>query len=329
MNSTFWRVGSLIRLFKKFAEKVNMFGKEVSAMTLGQKLKKLRTEKGLTQKDLADQLHVTFQTVSKWESDTNEPDFSTLKELSKILDCSIEYLFSDEEEPKVVVEEKPEPEPIVVAPVKTKIGTCRDCGKELFDGDLVHTVERKSAGGTKEMVTVCDECFKKHEDEINRRAQEVEDSLKPTQKKVGTGPFHKITDRNDSKPLIWSIIIGAIAFTITLISCIVNFSSIGIGWTIGGPILVGYFFLSTIYCIFTASFVSDVFMTVAGWSIRFPGLIFTWDLEGFMWLIAMKILFFVLGVLFGVFVFLLALSLSALLSFFSFVPLLIYNKTHY
>ena len=53
-------------------------------MTLGQKLKKLRTEKGLTQKDLADQLHVTFQTVSKWESDTNEPDFSTLKELSKM-----------------------------------------------------------------------------------------------------------------------------------------------------------------------------------------------------------------------------------------------------
>ena len=48
-------------------------------MTLGQKLKKLRTDKGLTQKDLADQLHVTFQTVSKWESDINEPAFSTLK----------------------------------------------------------------------------------------------------------------------------------------------------------------------------------------------------------------------------------------------------------
>jgi transcriptional regulator with XRE-family HTH domain len=52
-------------------------------MTLGQKLKKLRIEKGLTQKDLADQLHVTFQTISKWEGDTNEPDFSTLKELAK------------------------------------------------------------------------------------------------------------------------------------------------------------------------------------------------------------------------------------------------------
>lgn len=35
-------------------------------MTLGAKIKKLRNEKNLTQKDLADQVHVTFQTVSKW-----------------------------------------------------------------------------------------------------------------------------------------------------------------------------------------------------------------------------------------------------------------------
>ena len=36
-------------------------------MTLGQKIKKLRIEKNLTQKDLADRLYVTFQTVSKWD----------------------------------------------------------------------------------------------------------------------------------------------------------------------------------------------------------------------------------------------------------------------
>ena len=53
-------------------------------MTLGQKIKKLRNEKGLTQKDLADQVHVTFQTVSKWEKDENEPDVSTLRELAKL-----------------------------------------------------------------------------------------------------------------------------------------------------------------------------------------------------------------------------------------------------
>ena len=58
-------------------------------MTLGSKLKKLRSEKGLTQKDFADQLHVTFQTVSKWENDENEPDISTLRELSKLSGCLI------------------------------------------------------------------------------------------------------------------------------------------------------------------------------------------------------------------------------------------------
>ena len=73
-------------------------------MTLGQKIKKLRNDKGLTQKDLADQLHVTFQTVSKWEGNTNEPDIATLKELAKPFGCSMDYLLADEEEtPKVTV----------------------------------------------------------------------------------------------------------------------------------------------------------------------------------------------------------------------------------
>lgn len=54
-------------------------------MTLGQKIKKLRNEKNLTQKELADQIYVTFQTVSKWEKDENEPDVATLRELRNYL----------------------------------------------------------------------------------------------------------------------------------------------------------------------------------------------------------------------------------------------------
>ena len=63
-------------------------------MTLGQKIKKLRNDKNLTQKDLADQVHVTFQTVSKWENDENEPDIATLRELSKLFGCTMDYLLS-------------------------------------------------------------------------------------------------------------------------------------------------------------------------------------------------------------------------------------------
>ena len=78
-------------------------------MTLGQKIKKLRTEKNLTQKDLADRLYVTFQTVSKWENDENEPDVSTLRELAKVFECSLDYLLSEDEKAVEV-----EPEPVVV-----------------------------------------------------------------------------------------------------------------------------------------------------------------------------------------------------------------------
>ena len=71
-------------------------------MTLGQKLKRLRTDKNLTQKALADHLHVTFQTVSKWENDENEPDIATLKELAKLYECSLDFLLSEEEIQEII-----------------------------------------------------------------------------------------------------------------------------------------------------------------------------------------------------------------------------------
>ena len=43
----------------------------------------------------------------------------------------------------------------------------------------------------------------------------------------------------------------------------------------------------------------------------------------------MKLLFFVLGILIGIGTFLLAVGLYAVFSIFTFIPLLIYNKTHY
>ncbi len=296
-------------------------------MTLGSKIKKARTEANLTQKELADQLSVTFQTVSKWEGGVTEPDLATLRAIVKILGVSLEYLVSEDED--VPESEPSEEEPsVVVEADRRPIGTCPDCHLPILEGDLFHNVERKSKSGVKETIMVCDACFKKHEEEIERRAKEVEESLapKPSDKK---GPFHKITDRNDKKPLIWSLVLGFVALVIALVVCIINVSSIGIGWTIGAPLLISYTTTATIYCVFTMSYVSDIFMGVAGWSVRFPGLIFTWDLEGFMWLIAMKIVFLILGVLISIGTFLLAVGLSAVFSIPTFVPLLIYNKTHY
>lgn len=43
-------------------------------MTLGQNIARLRTQKNLSQGDLADALEVSRQSVSKWETDASIPE---------------------------------------------------------------------------------------------------------------------------------------------------------------------------------------------------------------------------------------------------------------
>ncbi|MFR1374365.1 MAG: helix-turn-helix transcriptional regulator [Eisenbergiella massiliensis] len=45
----------------------------------GEKVKKLREEKGMTQQTMADQLYVTRQAVSRWECGARFPDLLTAK----------------------------------------------------------------------------------------------------------------------------------------------------------------------------------------------------------------------------------------------------------
>lgn len=55
-------------------------------------LSQLRAQKGLSQRDLADQVHVTRQAVSRWETGETVPNPETLKLLSWVLDVSINTL---------------------------------------------------------------------------------------------------------------------------------------------------------------------------------------------------------------------------------------------
>ena len=74
-------------------------------MTLGERIYKLRTEKGLSQGDLSEILEVSRQSVSKWENDGAIPDLDKIIRLSEIFGVSIdelvkgENLFSAEKEP--------------------------------------------------------------------------------------------------------------------------------------------------------------------------------------------------------------------------------------
>lgn len=64
-------------------------------MEFSEKLKQIRTGKGLKQADLADLLNISRQTVSKWESGNGYPEMGTLLALAKELDVSLDYLFFD------------------------------------------------------------------------------------------------------------------------------------------------------------------------------------------------------------------------------------------
>jgi len=56
---------------------------------IGDFIKNLRKEKGLTQKDLSEKLNITDRAVSKWERGLNCPDISLLDDLSRILEVSV------------------------------------------------------------------------------------------------------------------------------------------------------------------------------------------------------------------------------------------------
>ena len=57
-------------------------------VTVGARIAAKRREKGLTQRQLAEMVHVTDKAVSKWEQGKNFPELTTLESLSLALDCS-------------------------------------------------------------------------------------------------------------------------------------------------------------------------------------------------------------------------------------------------
>ena len=61
--------------------------------TMGQIIKKLRKERNFTQEELAEQLNVTFQAISKWENDTGMPDISQIVPLANVFGVSTDVLF--------------------------------------------------------------------------------------------------------------------------------------------------------------------------------------------------------------------------------------------
>jgi len=60
---------------------------------IGENVKKLRLEKGITQEQLAEHLAITYQSVSKWENNITNPDLYLIPKIAEYFEVPIDELF--------------------------------------------------------------------------------------------------------------------------------------------------------------------------------------------------------------------------------------------
>ena len=82
-----------------------IIGKQyANALIVSERLKRLRKEKGLTQKTLADAIHFSISTIKQYEAGNRVPDRKNLSEIAKFFNVSESYLLG-ETEYKSILEE--------------------------------------------------------------------------------------------------------------------------------------------------------------------------------------------------------------------------------
>ena len=76
-------------------------------MFFGRTLRKLRTEKGLSQQDLAEKMYVTRSAIARWENDKRLPNIMMISRLAECLDVDVNTLIDatseSDEVPNVII----------------------------------------------------------------------------------------------------------------------------------------------------------------------------------------------------------------------------------
>lgn len=263
-------------------------------MNIGEKIVKARKEKGMTQAELGSELHVTFQAVSKWERGESSPDFETICNMAKILEVPVSYFENsdekeDEAKDEIKEENKEEKETkeevattVVYEQPKPVLAVCEKCNRPIYNGS---EIIRYDVGRV-----ICREC---RDREKKRRFQEAVEKGK--------------------KNRIKSFVISGILFVVFLMLAIANGGK-DIGYGIASAVMI---FTFSSCLILNNNCIADVFgwITQLGF-VKFPGLIFSLDLDGILWFICVKLLFWVLGILITLFFMVVAFVICSIISLF-------------
>lgn len=80
-------------------------------MILADKIVTLRKKAGWSQEELAQQLNVTRQSVSKWEGAQSVPDMEKILQMSRIFGVTTDFLLKDEMETAETAPKRKQPPP--------------------------------------------------------------------------------------------------------------------------------------------------------------------------------------------------------------------------
>ena len=80
----------------------------VDKIKIGNFLRQLRTEKGMTQEDLAEKFGVSSRSVSRWENGNTMPELGILVELADFYDVDIKEMIDGDRESKIMEKEAKE-----------------------------------------------------------------------------------------------------------------------------------------------------------------------------------------------------------------------------
>ena len=293
---------------------------------IGENIKKLRTEKGMTQAQLAERLFVTAQAVSRWENGDVEPSISTVGEMAKIFEVSIDEIVGNptvKPEPEVIIQKEyieKEPEVIheteyVYKEQKPVLGVCEICNEPIYDKENIVRVNKGDSTHT-----YCASCNKER---LEKRRKQKEEEAKKNEELVAQ--IDKENQRGARVRRIKSYIFGGIAFALML-----TFTIIGLQEYLAYGIIASVCAFTLVSCcVFKNNFLGDMMWTISTWGyVKFPGLIFTLDLDGIIWLLTVKLAFWIIGFILATLCFILAVVVGGVVSIFVYPFALYKNIKH-
>lgn len=66
------------------------------------RLRELRMQNGMSQKEFADIFHASQNTISQWENGTRKPSYEVAEEIASFFGVSVDYLLGNTDEPRTL-----------------------------------------------------------------------------------------------------------------------------------------------------------------------------------------------------------------------------------